>query len=495
MCCHAGRWTRSTRLRRLLLESRRLALARSFGQAVSPSAMIRPLCHFSALLLTMPRSPDYSRRQLLAAVATLIAGQPASAQTQAASATASAPAAATKQPIRLAMIEGLSGPFANAGEAVWRNLLWAVERVNARGGVRLPGGARPLALQRFDGKGAADESLSMLRSALDQQIGFVLQGNSSAVASALVDALNKHNSRSPQSRAVFLNYSAVDPALTNERCSFWHFRFDAHADMRLAALMSVLRDDRRLDKVYLIGQDYSFGQQVGRQARALISQQRPDLQIVGDELHPMGRVKDFLPYATKIRASGAQAVVTGNWGNDLTLLVKAVRDLGLTPKFYTFYGNALGVPAALGDAGVGAVLAVAEWHPNVGNRASEALLAGFHQRFPDPRDDYLHARMQAMIELLVQAMERARTTDATAVAHALEGLKLDPGTLGGVHEGVMRAVDHQFQQPLYVSVMGRAGSPGIAHDVEGSGYGFRTVRRFEASALEAASTCKMLRPD
>ena len=448
----------------------------------------------------MPRTLESTRRQLLAAAITLAAsvmfGQPASAQTQAATAAASPTASTnTKDPIRLAMIEGLSGPFANAGEAVWRNLLWAVERVNARGGVRLPGGARPLALQRFDSKGAADEALSVLRSALDQQIGFVLQGNSSAVASALVDALNKHNARSPQSRAVFLNYSAVDPALTNERCSFWHFRFDAHADMRLAALMSVLSDDRRLDKVYLIGQDYSFGQQVGRQARALISMQRPDIGIVGDELHAMGRVKDFLPYATKIRASGAQAVVTGNWGNDLTLLVKAVRDLGLNIKFYTFYGNALGVPATLGDAGVGAVLAVAEWHPNVGNRASEALLAGFHQRFPDPRDDYLHARMQAMIELLVQAIERAKTTDPTAVAHALEGLKLDPGTLGGVHAGVMRAADHQFQQPLYVSVMGRAGSPGITHDVEGSGYGFRTVRRFEASALEAASTCQMVRPD
>ncbi len=66
------------------------------------------------------------------------------------------------EPINLAMIEGLSGPFANAGEAVFRNLLWAVERVNAAGGVRLPGGARPLALVRFDSKGATEEALSLL---------------------------------------------------------------------------------------------------------------------------------------------------------------------------------------------------------------------------------------------------------------------------------------------------------------------------------------------
>lgn len=401
-------------------------------------------------------------------------------------------------PIRLAMIESLSGAFANTGEAVWRNLQWAVERVNARGGVRLPGGARPLALQRFDSKGSADEALSLLRRVLDERFGFVLQGNSSAIASALVDALNKHNQREPDRRAIFLNYSAVEPALTQERCSFWHFRFDAHADMRLAALMDVLKDDASIKKVYLIGQDYSFGQQVLRQARALISRQRPDIQIVGDELHAMGRIKDFLPYATKIRASGAQAVVTGNWGNDLTLLVKAVRDIGLAPKFYTFYGNALGVPGVLGEAGVGSVLAVAEWHPNVGDKASDALLAGFRQRFPDPKEDYLHARMQAMVELLVQAMERAKTSDPTAVARAMEGLSLDTSRLGalkGFHQGTMRAEDHQFQQPLYVSVMGKAGSAGITHDVEGSGYGFRTVRRFDAAQMAQPGNCRMIRPD
>ena len=199
------------------------------------------------------------------------------------------------QPIRLAMIEGLSGAFGNAGEAVWRNLQWAVERVNGRGGVRLPGGARPLALQRFDSKGNTEEALGLLRSATDQGIGFILQGNSSATASALIDALNKHNDRAPDRRALFLNYSAVEPALTNERCSFWHFRFDAHADMRLAALMEVLKDDRSIQRAYLIGQDYSFGQYVVKQSRAAIEARRPDIQIVGEELHPMGRVKDFLP--------------------------------------------------------------------------------------------------------------------------------------------------------------------------------------------------------
>jgi branched-chain amino acid transport system substrate-binding protein len=402
----------------------------------------------------------------------------------------STPVAPRGEPIRIAMIEGLSGPFANTGEAVYRNLLWAAERVNARGGVKLPGGARPLQIERFDSKGQTEEALSSLRLAVDRGIPIVAQGNSSAAASALIEAINKHNEREPQRRQLFLNYSAVDPALTNEKCSFWHFRFDAHADMRMTALMGVLREDRDLKRIYLIGQDYSFGQGVLREARRQLGAQRPDVQIVGDELHPIARVKDFLPYATKIKASGAQAVLTGNWGNDLTLLVKAARDVGFDGRFYTFYGNALGAPAAIGEAGVGKVVAVADWFPNVPTPESEAFYRAFRERFPKPEDDYVHMRMQLMIEALVQAIERAGKVEAGAIAAALEQADV---TLAG-QRGRMREADHQFQQNLAVAVMERQGTPGAKFDVEGSGYGFRVIRNLTPQQAEMSHTCTMQRP-
>jgi branched-chain amino acid transport system substrate-binding protein len=393
-------------------------------------------------------------------------------------------------PIKIAMIEGMSGAFANTGEAVFRNLLWAVERVNARGGIKLPGGARPLALERFDSKGQNEEALSSLKSAIDQGARFVVQGNSSATAAALIDAINKHNDREPSKRVVFLNYSAVDPILTNEKCSFWHFRFDAHADMRMSALMSVLKDDVALKRVYVIGQDYSFGQAVAREAKRQLAAQRPDVQVVGEELHPIGRVKDFLPYAVKIKASGAQAVITGNWGNDLTLLVKAAKDVGFDGKFYTFYGNALGAPAAMGDAGLGKVIAVADWLPNVQNAQSEAFYQSFRARFPKPEDDYVHMRMQLMVEALAQAIQIAGTTESIAVAKELERASLTFSS----QAGHMRAADHQFQQPLVVGVMDRQGNPGVKFDVEGSGYGFRVIKAIAASAAEQPTSCQMQRP-
>jgi branched-chain amino acid transport system substrate-binding protein len=394
-------------------------------------------------------------------------------------------------PVKIAMIEGLSGGNANGGEAVFRNLVWAIERVNERGGVKLPGGARRLTLERYDSKGQIEEALSALRSAIDDGAQFIVQGNSSAVAAALIDAINKHNERDSARRVVFLNYSAVDPILTNEKCSFWHFRFDAHGDMRMAALMEVLKDDKSVKSAYLIGQDYSFGQSVLREARRQLGAQRPDIQIVGDELHPMLRIKDFAPYATKIKASGADAVITGNFSNDLTLLVKAAREVGFNGKFYTFYGNALGAPAAIGDAGIGRVVAVADWLPNVATAQSEAFYKSFRQRYPNPADDYVHMRMQLMIEALAQSIEKAGSLDAARVASALENVVVN---FQG-QRGAMRAADHQFQQQLVVGLMDRQGTPGVKFDVEGSGYGFRVIKTIQPAQAEMPTTCRMTRPN
>jgi branched-chain amino acid transport system substrate-binding protein len=401
----------------------------------------------------------------------------------------------TLPPIKLAMVEGLSGGNANGGEAVFRNLVWAVERVNERGGIKTPAGARRLALERYDNKGQTEEALSALRAAIDDGAQIILQGNSSAVAAALIDAINKHNERDPAKRVLFLNYSAVDPILTNEKCSPWHFRFDAHADMRMAALMSVLKDDKALKSVYLIGQDYSFGQAVLREAKRQLPLQRPDVQVLGEELHPLLRVKDFAPYAAKIKASGADAILTGNFSNDLTLLVKAAREAGFEGKFYTFYGNALGAPAAIGEAGVGKVIAVADWLPNTPTKASEAFYESFKKRYPKPADDYVHMRMQLMLEVLAQGLEQGATDKSGAIDLVAASAAISRSQVSFAGQtGAMRAADGQFQQPLVVGMMERAGTPGVKFDVEGSGFGFRVIKQIDARAAEQGHRCSMVRP-
>jgi branched-chain amino acid transport system substrate-binding protein len=426
-------------------------------------------------------------RAALAVAVMAILATTAHAAADAGSQSSAAPAG---KPVQLALIEGMSGPFANAGAAVERNLRFGVEQVNAHGGVKLADGAHPLELVVLDSKGSTEEALVQLRAAADRHIGYILQGNSSAVAAALLGAIEKQNSREPDNQEVFLNYSADDPALTNADCSFWHFRFDAHAGMRMDALADVIQHDPSVRKVYLLNQDYSFGHDVSALARSALAGKRPDIAIVGDEFHPIGRVKDFAPYIAKIRASGADAVITGNWGNDLTLLVKAAREQGLDTKFYTFYGNSLGAPAALGEAGVKRVIAVADWHPNAGGAASDAWYKAFRVRYPAAQDDYPVLRMELLVEMLAAAMNKAGSAQPAAVAKALEGMKFD----NGFHSSWMRADDHQMIQPLYVMEMDKAGTPGVRFDNEGSGYGFRTVLALPPERTVPATTCRMARP-
>ena len=397
--------------------------------------------------------------------------------------------AAPADTLRLGLIEGLSGPFANAGEAVERNLLFAIERINARG-IRVGGTPLVLELVSLDSKGEVDGALQSLQAAADRDIRVVLQGNSSGVAAGIIGAIEKHNQRNPGREMLFLNYSAIDPALTRDKCSFWHFRFDADLEMRLTALLGALKDDRSVRRAYLINQNYSFGQEFARLARERLAQLRPDIEIVGDDLIPIGKVKDFGPYAQKIRASDADVVLTGNWGNDLTLLVRAARESALDARFLTFYANGLGAPAAIGGAGAGRVLAVAEWHYNADTPGMGETYEAFTRRFPKPADDYFHARMLLMMEMLARAAEKAGSIEPKALALALEGMSIEQGGVALQ----MRADDHQVQTDLYVSMMERVGSPGVDKDIEGSGFGFRTVARLPAAAVATPSSCRMNRP-
>ena len=327
--------------------------------------------------------------------------------------------AAAAKSVRIAFIDPLSGPFANIGEMEVRAFQYAIDQVNARGGVL--GGAK-LELVTIDNKNNAQDSLLALRQASDQGIRYITQGNSSAVALALSDAVSKHNARNPDRTILYLNYSALDPALTNERCSFWHFRFDADADIKMSALTDTIAANKNIKKVYLINQDYSYGQAVARAARAMLAQKRPDISIVGDDLHPLGKVKDFAPYVAKIRASGADSVITGNWGNDFSLLVKAARGSGLNADYYSYNANFPGMLTAMGDAALGHIKNVHVYDSNPTSERGLKYIGGYRDKY---KEDYIQPQHGVLIEMLAQAIDRARSIDPEKVARALEGMNYD----------------------------------------------------------------------
>ena len=207
----------------------------------------------------------------------------------------------------------------------------------------------------IDNKLSPTESLNALKAAIDQGVRYIIQGNGSSVALALSDAVAKHNERNPGKEVIYLNDAAVDPDLTNGKCNYWHFRFDADTSMKMEAMSSFMEGQKDIKKVYILGQNYSHGVQVAKYTKETLARKRPDIQIVGEDLHPIAQVRDFAPYIAKIKASGADTVITGNWGSDLSLLIKAANEGGYTGKFYTYYAGVTGTPTALGTGGEGRV--------------------------------------------------------------------------------------------------------------------------------------------
>lgn len=393
-------------------------------------------------------------------------------------------ASAQDDVIRVALIEGLSGPFATLGQAVLHSLEYTAEEINKAGGIL----GKEVVIVPFDNKTNAQESLQILREVADRGIHYITQGNGSHVAAALIGGVTKHNRRNPDNQIVYLNFSAVDPALTNEMCSFWHFRFDANSAMKLDVFTDFIASRDNFDEVFLINQDYSHGQFISNTVPKMLSEKAPEAEVVGNILHPVGRVKDFSPYVSEIAASGADVVLTGNWGRDLTLLIRAADQAGLEVKWLTYYGSVAGAPTAIGEAGAGDVFVVSEWHENIAATRNlshmQKLLEGFEERYGI---DFSVLRIRTELMALKAAMEKADTTNPKAVAYALEGLTLQTPT----GKAVMRARDHQLLQPLFIS---KFTEDFAKYDAEDTGLGWVTVKSFSAKETALPTSCQMPRP-
>ncbi len=393
----------------------------------------------------------------------------------------SAALAQSGETVKIAHIDPFSGPFANVGVNQYKSWQFVADRMSGKNN---PAGVK-FEVTQFDNKGSPQESLTALQAAIDQGYRYITQGNGSGAGLALEDAVQKYNDRNPGKEVIYLNYAAVDPAMTNEKCSYWHFRLDADTTMKMEALTSFMKGQPKIKKVYIIGQNYSHGQQVSRYFKEDMKAKRPDVQIVGDDLHPIGQVKDFAPYVAKIKASGADSIVTGNWGTDLTLLVKALNEAGLKIPMYTYYAGVTGTPTALAAGGDSEVYVVAYGHSNhTGDLGKTG--ADFKKKF---NDDYYTYAVTNGFNLLGQAMANAKSTNPAKVAAAMEGLSVK--SFAG--EVTMRKSDHQLQQSMFITKWQKVDKKN-PYSVENTGYTFVPIKQLDPYVSSTPTSCQMKRP-
>lgn len=383
--------------------------------------------------------------------------------------------------VKMLRIDALSGLLGPVGINQQKTYQYLAEKFSGDGN---PAGVN-FEVGFIDNKLSPTESLNALKTAIDQGVRYIVQGNGSSVALALTDAINKHNERNPGKEVIFINDSAVDPDLTNSKCSYWHFRFDADTSMKMEAMSSFMEAQKDIKKVYILGQNYSHGVQVAKYAKETLSRKRPDIEIVGQDLHPLAQVRDFAPYIAKIKASGADSVITGNWGSDLSLFIKAANEGGYTGKIFTYYTAAAGTPTALGAQGAGRVYQVGVGSYNMGGQM-EKWMKEFHTK---TGADLTSVQFAHIFSILGNAMAKAKSTDPVKVAAAMEGLKVK--SFNGEIE--MRKADHQLQQPLYMAVWQKTDGKN-AYSAEGTGMTLAPVKEYPNFVSSTPTSCQMKRP-
>jgi branched-chain amino acid transport system substrate-binding protein len=389
---------------------------------------------------------------------------------------------ASAAPVKIGVLETLSGPQASSGLAYRTAVRYAVDQINAAGGWN----GEPIQLLEYDNQGGPAGAADKLKAAAAEGVHIIVQGASSAVGGQITEDIRKHNLRNPGKEIVYINVGAEALELTGEKCNFHHFRFSGNADIRTKALVSAMKQANALgSKVYSINQNYSWGQDMEKAID--INASAGGYQVVEKTLHDVNKVQDFAPYVAKISASQADAVLTGNWSNDLLLLMKASKSAGLKVRFGTVFLDQPGNLANAGDLAVGHFVAHT-FNAEAGGADAERFVSDYKAKtghvpaFIEPQTVY---GMAMVADALKRTKPKDGALNVNAFAKAMETSRI----MTPMGEMSMRAADHQVLLPMVVSVVDKSAKL-KADDTD---MGFKPVKRFtaEEAATPAQASCTM----
>lgn len=388
-------------------------------------------------------------------------------------------------PLQVALVETLSGPQASTGLMYRAAVKYQMDKINAAGGWN----GAPIQVSEYDNQGGPAGASDKVKAAIAGGAQIIIQGSSSAVSGQITEDVRKHNIRNPGNEVLFLNMGGEALELTGEKCHFYHFRFTTNAVMRVKTLVAAMKETKELGtKIYAMNQNYSWGADMDQSIKDNAA--AGGYTVVESTLHDVNKIQDFSPYVTKIKSSGAETVITGNWSNDLLLMMKATGASGLKVRFGTVF---LDQPGNIGNAGEMALGHYISHAFNIeANKQTEQYgsdykaKTGHYPTFIEPQTTF---GIQMLGEALKTAKPKGDKINVTELALALEKVKIEtPMGMASI-----RASDHQVMLPLIVSKV----TKDTKYKADGTDMGFKVVRRFtaEESANPLQASCKMQRPD
>lgn len=388
------------------------------------------------------------------------------------------------EPLKIALVETLSGPQASTGLMYRTAVKYQLDKINQDGGWN----GEQLVVAEYDNQGGPAGASDKVKAAIADGARIIIQGSSSAVSGQITEDVRKHNLRNPGKEVLYLNMGGEALELTGDKCHFYHFRFTTNAPIRVKALVGAMKETGELgQKVYSMNQNYSWGLDMQKSIEDYASE--GGYSVVESTLHDVNRIQDFAPFASKIKSSGAETVITGNWSNDLLLLMKATRDSGLKLRFGTVFLDQPGNIANAGENALGHYIAHAF---NIATNEETVKFAEDYKSKTGHYPTYVEPQTVFGITMLGEALKNTEAQDGklniTNLALNLEKVKITTP----MGETTMRSEDHQVVLPIVVSKVVK----GNKYPVDGTDMGFEVVKSFAGvdAVNPVETTCKMQRP-
>ena len=392
---------------------------------------------------------------------------------------------ASAEPVKVALIESLSGGQAVTGKLFQTAVKYGLAKLEAE--KAWPDGVQ---LLEYDNQGGPSEAADKLKAAINDGAQIIIQGASSAIGGQITADVQKHNVRNPGKEVIWINVGAEAMEFTGPKCHFYHFRWNGNAEIRLKAMMIAMKEAGVLGKkIYVIGQNYSWGHDVQKLTRDYAKEF--DYTIVGDVIHDVNKIQDFAPYVAKIKDAGPDTVVTGNWSNDLLLLMKAAGDSGLKARFLAYWIDQPGNISNAGDTALGHYT-LSTFFSDANGDKSAAFAEDFKVKtgsYPLNVQGHTVHGMWGLGEALKALKAKAGDKlDVKQLAFAMEKVTVDT-SMGPIK---MRPEDHQALLPLAVAVV----SKDAKFKADNTDKGFKTIKLLsgEQAAGPVQSSCKMDRP-
>ena len=341
--------------------------------------------------------------------------------------------ASAQDTIKIGGIEPLSGTFKDIGERYLEGVQYAAKVINESGGLL----GKKVEVIPIDSELKPDVATRKAQNLiLKNGVKFFCGGTGSSVGAAMAQLAEKQN-------VIMFTYGMDASSMTGPKCNKNFFRPGGSTDGRSFALAQMIAK-KGYKRIGIIGQDYSFGHEAVAAFKKKIAQLSPGSKIVAELFHPAG-TKDFAPYASQLIAAKPDVIFTPNWGNDLTLLLKQGRPMGMKQKVFSYYINDEVTIKALGDdkliiGDMGAEVYVL----SIPNKKNQEFVKKFYKDkgyYPT----WLRGKAYMATMFWAEAVKKAGTTDVAAVIKAWEGLSYD----GIAGKWTMRACDHQALTPYW----------------------------------------------